>query len=217
MNAQTEAPNGEDNDKQAGTERSARFDRRRQEILRAAARTFAEKGYHKASLTDVAQLLNVTKPALYYYARSKDDLLFECGRAGFDELDEATKPLRKPTAPGLERLKKVFERYAKFISGDFGRLFVRMDPNDLPAESRAIDKARRRGIEVLVEAIIQDGIDDGSIRPCDPRMATLALFGAFNTIGIWFSPNGRLSVEEVAERFLDTFVSGLAAQLPSSE
>ena len=51
---------------------------KRDAVLRAAAQAFNENGFHKTSLDDVAERLNVTKPTIYYYVKNKDQILFEC-------------------------------------------------------------------------------------------------------------------------------------------
>src|SRR5690606_2591801 len=51
---------------------------KRRAILRVASRLFNEKGFHGTSLDEIADVLGVTKTALYYYVRSKDALLYEC-------------------------------------------------------------------------------------------------------------------------------------------
>ena len=63
---------------------------KREAVLRAAARAFSEQGFHRTSLDDVAERLNVTKPTIYHYVRSKDEILFECVRIGLERLDSAS-------------------------------------------------------------------------------------------------------------------------------
>src|SRR5579859_3879239 len=62
---------------------------KREAVLRTAARLFNEQGFHATSLDDVARGLNVTKPTIYHYFRSKDDVLFECCRLGLEMIEEA--------------------------------------------------------------------------------------------------------------------------------
>ena len=105
-------------------------------MLRAAARTINRLGYHVATLDDVADELGVTKPALYYYAKSKDELLFACGQLALQELSVALDKSIEPGLSGLERLCRFFQLYAAVICEDFGRCLVFTQPRDLVTKSR---------------------------------------------------------------------------------
>ena len=63
-------------------------DEKREAVLRTALQSFLEQGYHRATLNDVAERLNITKPALYNYFSGKDDILFECWALGQERVDE---------------------------------------------------------------------------------------------------------------------------------
>jgi AcrR family transcriptional regulator len=87
------------------------FARRRDAILRVSARVFSKLGFRHATLDDVARELNITRPALYYYADSKDKLLGECAAIAFEQLKNAVKTALNASL-GLEQLRYFFRRYA---------------------------------------------------------------------------------------------------------
>src|SRR4029077_9835129 len=68
-------------------------------VIRAAAREFNRKGYHNTSLDDIAAALEVTKPTVYYYVTSKEQLLFECFVAGVEQIRAAFREARQLAAP----------------------------------------------------------------------------------------------------------------------
>ena len=76
--------------------RDQQFALKRAALLRQAARAFSAHGYHDTSLDDVARRLNVTKPTLYYYFASKDEILFEAQRLGMDSADLRIKNFIQP-------------------------------------------------------------------------------------------------------------------------
>ncbi|MGB0921610.1 MAG: TetR/AcrR family transcriptional regulator [Alphaproteobacteria bacterium] len=199
-----------DDAKRARSERTAnRFDARRLEILRTAARMFSEKGYHQCSLTDVADALNLTKPALYYYAKSKDELLFECGRIALGNLADAVNDAKTRDLTGREQLDIFFQNYAEMICDDFGRCLVVTEPRDLGPEGRTTNVKGRRDIEAEVRSMFERGIKDGSIRKCDVKLTTSMLFGAFNSVAGWYREDGRLTPKTIAARFMDVVDGGL--------
>lgn len=195
----------------AKSENSAKYEQRKLEVLRAAARTFNRLGFHIATLDDVAEELGVTKPALYYYAKSKDEILFACGQLALDALQGALETSGEEELSGLDRLTRFFRLYAAIICEDFGRCLVLSEPRDLATRSRKANVSGRRALNLAVRDMIRDGIKDGSIRSCDERVLAIALFDAFNGLGRWFDPKGALELPTVIDRYLDIFIGGIRA------
>jgi len=179
------------------------------DILRKVAIVFAEEGYHQTSVNILAERLNVSKPVLYYYAKNKDDLLFQCGGVARNELSEAMQDTSATKMSGMGKVRRFFIKYAEIMCGDFGRCLVLVDKNALSPETAEQDTFHRRRIELAVQQMIIEGQEDGSIRPCDPALTAKALFGAFNGIPVWFKRNGSLNAGDVAESYLDLFVTGM--------
>ena len=76
-------------------------DEKREAVLRTAVQLFLEQGYHRTTLNEVAERLNITKPALYNYFRSKDEILFECWAIGAGTGRRAASTRSPPAAaPG---------------------------------------------------------------------------------------------------------------------
>ena len=185
---------------------------KRSAILRSAAKIFNERGYHRTSVADVAEALGVSKPFLYYYLRNKEDILFECSRIATEELHAVLDKVRHAEAPGFQRLEMLFRGYAQVMTTDFGICLIRgAVPGSLPPESWTKLRAGRSRLNKEVERIVALGIADGSIRSCDPKMLSFALFGAFNWITFWFQENRPLRAEAVADYFMDIFARGVAA------
>ena len=70
----------------------------------------------------------------------------------------------------------------------------------------------KRKIDRRLRSFIQEGIDDGSIAPCDVKIAAFSIAGALNWICQWYEPDGALSAEEIAKQFARTLTQGLARQ-----
>ncbi len=183
---------------------------KRLSILRTAARIFAERGYHNTSVSDVAELLGVSKPFLYYYLKNKEDILFECSRIATAELHEVLDQVRALRGSAIEKLQMLFRGYARVMSTDFGACLIRSTtPGSLPPALREKLFTGRRRLNREVERILAEGIADGSIRSLHPRLASFALFGAFNWITTWYRPDGPMTPEAIADLYLDLFARGL--------
>lgn len=183
--------------------------RKRDAVILAAAHAFRERGYHNTSLDDIAARLNVTKPTIYHYVTNKEQILFECFRTGLDQIRAVFDDLRDSDAPARERLLAVVRRYAEAVTSDFGWCMVRAEDQDLtPVMSQRI-KALKAEIDQGIRRLIREGIADGSIRECDPKMAAFALAGALNWMAHWYRNDASLSAAQIAERFMDVFDLGL--------
>lgn len=190
-------------------ERGREREEKRQAVLRTAALLFLERGSTRVSMNDVAEQLNVTKPALYTYFRSKDDILAECIRTGAATVRDGLERVEAQGGSGLERLRAFIREYARLGTTPSGACIIRLDDRALPDRERTEARRGKRAIDARVRALIAEGIADGSIVRCDVRLATFAVLGALNWIGQWYSPAGPNTPEEIGEAFATLLVEGL--------
>ena len=195
--------------KAQGAREAERQDKRRA-VLMTAARIFCEKGVRNTSLDEIAEQLNVTKPTLYYYVRSKDEILAECVRIGLDLIEEAIAAADRAHLNALERLEAALQRYAKIMTMDFAMCVTRIGETELPPESRKALRSHKRKIDARIRTLIEDGVADGSIRARDPKIAAFIVAGALNWIAHWYDPDGPLTAADIADRAVDALMSGLA-------
>ncbi|VIO72619.1 Transcriptional repressor Mce3R [Bradyrhizobium ivorense] len=185
-------------------------DEKREAVLRTAVALFLEQGYHRATLNEVARRLNITKPALYNYFRGKDEILFECWAIGNELVDECIAETSAGGGSGLDKLRKLTVRYAELMTADYGKSLVRFDLRDLSDDNRKIVQSAKRRIDRAFRDYITQGIADGSVKPCDPKLSAFAIAGSLNWIGHWFQPDGALSGRAVAEEFAIRLTEGIA-------
>jgi AcrR family transcriptional regulator len=191
--------------------RKARSDRslKREAVIRTAARAFNARGYHNTSLDDIAATLEVTKPTLYYYVENKEQLLFECFCAGLEPVRAAFRDARASDQSARERLHAVLLRYAQAIASEFGWCMVRAEDQDLSDDMRTHVKALKSEIDQGIRRLLREGIADGSIAECDPKMTAFALAGALNWIAHWYRDNQPQSAAQIAAAFVALFENGL--------
>ena len=141
-------------------------DEKREAVLRTAVQLFLEQGYHRVTLNDVADRLNITKPALYNYFRGKDEILFECWALGQERVDELIAEINRGGGTALAKLRKLVHAYAGVMTTDYGASLVRFDPRDLTEENRKTVRAAKKRIDRTFRKYLADGVSDGSIGPC---------------------------------------------------
>jgi AcrR family transcriptional regulator len=184
-------------------------ERKRFAVILTAARAFRERGYHNTSIDDVARLLNVTKPTIYHYVENKEQLLFECFRAGLTRIMEAFEDLKDSDVSARQRLSVVMTRYAEAMTSEFGWCMVQAENQDLSSSMSKKVRALKSEIDHGIRRLIKQGAVDGSIRKCDEKITAFAVAGAMNWIAYWYRSDDSLTAREIANRFIDLFVLGL--------
>lgn len=180
-------------------------------MLETAARLFLERGYRSTSLRELAGLLKITKPALYYYFQNKEQILVECYRAGISSIEGLLEEGRLDAGNGLQRLQKYLHVYATaIVSHDFGRCVAMLDDSELSPAARNEVRTLKRRIDASIRGYIAAGIADGSIVRCNPKLAAFAAAGAINWIGTWYRPDGGMTADEIASGFAELLTIGLA-------
>jgi len=182
---------------------------RRDEVLRTAARIFSQCGFKNATLEDVGNALGISRPALYHYAKSKDELLSECAKIAFQELLDALDTA-KAAPNGLERVQVFFRLYGNIIWDDFGRCFVLTDRRELNDLEKEHTRQTQLMLGAAVESLVLEGIKDGSIRQCPAADVSRTLFGVFNSIPRWHHEHSRRPIADISESLLTIVVQGIA-------
>ena len=189
-------------------EHGDRFDEKLEEILRRAAVVFAEKGFDRASVRDIAAATGVSLSGLYYYFKSKDELLFLLQRHCFDTLvarvHAALNGVEEPEA----QLRIVVEEHLRFFAANMAEMKVLSHEDEaLSPEFRAQVDERKRAYSRTVEDIVRDLLPPDS--PIDARVATFSLFGMMNWIYTWYRPEGDVTVADLQRQVFRLFLAGV--------
>jgi AcrR family transcriptional regulator len=188
---------------------------KREAVLRVAAQAFCENGVRMTSLDEIAERLNVTKPTLYHYFRSKDEILAECVRIGLELIDKAIAGASGDGRTARDRLEAALHRYAEIMTMDFGMCITRIGEAELPPPSRKAFRAHKRKIDERIRNLIEEGVADGSISARDVRLTAFTVSGALNWIARWYDPDGPLKPHEIARSCVDVLFEGLAPREPT--
>ena len=184
--------------------RTARRELVENEIYEQAIRLFAERGFAGTSLQDIADALGITRPALYYYVKSKDELLAKLAAdvAG-GSAAQITEVAARPDLDAVGKIREIARLNVVRVATqpERFRLLIRSEA-DLPPDLSAAYDASRRAVLKAVTGVIEDGIRAGQFRPADARVAALAVIGMGNWVACWFDP-GRDSAVAVAGQLAD--------------
>lgn len=188
---------------------------KRQVVLEVAAKTIRRQGYGQTTLTDIADALHISKPALYYYFKSKDQIMFEIQHLAIDTLmnPDPTDP-ESPLLPGLDvadRLGRFVRRYVRMITSDYGACLILTSRQALEPDSRRRLVSALRPINQLMEDIVRDGIREGSFAPSDVGLTTAFVFGSLNWIPVWHREDGQDAIRVLTEAVVAHITRGLGA------
>jgi len=192
------------------TRRSASQRRRAPQIIDAAARVFAERGFHGATTQDIADVLGIRQASLYYYFSSKEAALELVCLKGVEGFFEAAKTIAARRESAQKRLISLIGSHLSPLvdRADFVKVFLN-ERQHLPRESRRRIGRWSRGLERIFEDVIKEGVAKGEFRAdLDIRLATLAILGMCNAASSW-QRKENIDVADIAEEFARLVTDGM--------
>ena len=204
-------PSDEESDAAASQRSSPRRELVERQILEQAVQLFAERGFAGTSFQDVARATGLTRPALYYYFASKEDLLARLVHAATDDIADVLDDIAADTASSAsERVHRLVTVMAMRQLEDPARLRVMVKSEaELPPQlAVAFDNGRRRVLRAL-RSVVEDGIATNEFRPVDARTTALGIIGMCNWVAWWHRPEDAVGNEAVAQQYAEFAVAGL--------
>lgn len=206
-------------DKQPGSARTggvtAAGAGRRREILDVAERLFWEKRFHATSMEDVADAIGLTKPAIYHYFRSKDDILVEIRQSIIDEMLELTEGVMEADGAPVDKLRDILVAHTEVVlRRRRANKVYHEESGSLPAGRERPTPAAESQYEDVVRGLYAKAVSDGSLCDRDPGIAVAVLLGAINWSYRWYRPRGSLRAPQMAELIVEILLDGHLASWP---
>ena len=184
------------------------YEERGEQVLKAAAKVFAARGFHQASVREVASEAGMSLAGLYYYFPSKADLLYRIGANAFDvllaRLDDALGHVNGP----YERLRVFIQNHLDFFLSHMDEMkVVSREADFLTGEFHAVVAEKQRQYYLRCIEILKD-LNGARRSGDDLRASTLALFGMINWIFAWYRPDKDGDAKHLADRMAELFLYG---------
>ncbi|MFL6634557.1 MAG: TetR/AcrR family transcriptional regulator [Massilia sp.] len=195
--------------------RSLKRDLVREEIVKSAAQLFAHRGVRNVSLEEVASGLGYSKSSVYYYFKSKDELLWAVFSYISGHFVGNAERIASVEADPMNRLKELIRMHVRFLAEhlEWATVFYR-DAQALPEERQK----EVRGIIVKYDSIFRqavlEGTQNGSMQPIPPEVAVNAILGACNWMVNWISPKHQQNINQITDTYIALFTDGLATRRP---
>jgi len=183
----------------------------RQEILRAAARLFQQQGYDATSMNDVAAALKLSKGGLYHHFQSKDEILFDLMNHAMDITEERVINPVKAIGDPEERLRMLIRRHIAVVLSERDReITVMLHENHplSPTLRKRINARKKDYVHFLENLIAEVQRSRGSKGTVTARAAAFAVLGMINWIYQWYSPEGSLQEESLAQQYTEILFQG---------
>lgn len=182
----------------------------RDDILDTAAQVFRRKGFHGASMADIAEALDVQKASLYHHVKSKQEILLALLDRALSMLIDHIAEISSQTLPPDEKLRQMIRGYLSALSENADLTAV------LLFEHRSLDKKthtrhvpQRDKFEALWRDVLNEGVKTKVFELKDINLATRALMGVMNWTLTWYQPNGEKSIEQIADDYSDFMLKGM--------
>lgn len=184
---------------------------RKEQVIRAAAALFREKGYVAASMRDLAQKLGIEAASLYSHIKSKEEILHSLCFDMAAEFRKSLDAVEQLPAPASEKLRQGIIGHIEVMAKDLIASAVFMN------EHRHLSQPFLRDFLLLrinyinrFKSIIEEGVRSGDFKDTiDKKLAVMTLFSSLNWMPQWYDPGSNINSSELGEQLADMLVNGL--------
>lgn len=182
----------------------------RDDILDAAAQVFRQKGFHGASMANIAEAVNLQKASLYHHVSSKQEILFELLERALELLLERISPLASLDLPADERLRRMIREYLQILAENTDLSAVLLfEHRSLEGRQHARHIPNRDKFENLWRDVLREGVRSKQFVCDDIPLVARALLGIMNWTITWYRPNGTLTIDQIASHYSNLLLNGL--------
>jgi len=178
-------------------------------LLSAAARVFAERGYHQTSMRDLARASGVSLAGLYYYVESKEELLYLIQKNNFARVIAGMRERLEGATDPVDRLMRFIDNHLDYFAAHMAEMKVLShEAGALSGEwLQTVEEMKRTYVRSLMDILA--GIEEAhGPAHANRRVAAYSLFGMMNWIYNWYDPLGDLGVELLAQNIGRIFLGG---------
>lgn len=187
---------------------------KRARIVEAAIRVFADRGFHRATVAEVAREADVADGTIYLYFKNKDDLLACLFEERMAELNALMTAELAQVDGALERVRCFVKTHLRMVRERPALAQVLIV--ELRQSARLIKAHKATGFASyldIIGGIVERGVKEGSVRATvDAKAVRRAIFGALDEVALsWLLGGRRFDLGKNAEQLADLFARGLAA------
>lgn len=182
----------------------------RDEILDAAAQVIRQKGFHGASMADIAGAVKLQKASLYHHVSSKQEILLALLDRGLDLLIEQVSVIAEQPRSPDEKLRQMVKTYLRLLAenSDLSAVLL-FEHRSLEVDQHKRHIPNRDRFELLWRDVVNEGIREGLFSCPDTALTVRALMGTLNWTLTWYRPEGSLTIEQISDQYTNLLLNGL--------
>ncbi|MEP6895397.1 MAG: TetR/AcrR family transcriptional regulator [Chloroflexota bacterium] len=182
----------------------------REDILEAAAQVFREKGFHGASMSDIAEAVDLRKASLYHHVTSKQEILSELLDRALQILLERISAIAVQNISADKKLKMMICEYLQILTENIDLASVLLfEHRSLERRQQSRHIPNRDKFESLWRDVLTEGVRTKLFKCDDPGLTTRALLGIMNWTITWYRPDGEKTIEQIADNYSKLLLNGL--------
>jgi TetR/AcrR family transcriptional regulator, cholesterol catabolism regulator len=181
----------------------------RDEILLSATLLFAERGYRAISMDDIAATLEYTKSVIYYYFKSKNEILWQIICRTLDKYTSDIEAIRARKEDPDTMLLAMLRQHALLVmnNSEWSAIFNKELSELTPQQQQQLSRLKR-GYDAMFWSVYQDGVAAGAFRDLPVHIVIGGMLGMCNWLYTWYNPKGPMSAEEIADHFIELMRDG---------
>ncbi|HEX9330667.1 MAG TPA: TetR/AcrR family transcriptional regulator [Anaerolineales bacterium] len=182
----------------------------RENILEAAAQVFRQKGFHGASMQDIAEAVNLQKASLYHHVSSKQEILLAILDRALELLLERISVISNQAIPADQKLQLMVREYLQILAENTDLSAVLLfEHRSLERKQHARHVPNRDRFEALWRQVLVEGVGAKLFKCDNPALTARAILGILNWTITWYRPNGSLEITEIADQYSNLLLNGL--------
>ncbi|MDJ0953546.1 MAG: TetR/AcrR family transcriptional regulator [Acidimicrobiia bacterium] len=188
--------------------------RSREDVVAAASRLFAKRGFHGTSMRDLGEELGMLGSSLYSHVSGKNELLVEVVQRGAQFFNEVVASSHLAEAPAVDRLRLLVYGHVGVVIEhiDESRTFL-FESRFLPAADRQKIVEMRDEYEAVYRRTIREGIAEGSLSPeIDPGITAIFILSVLNALVRWYRPTGERDADQIAAEMWSFVANGVVVE-----
>ena len=184
---------------------------RRRDILRRAAELFASHGVSRTSMEDIASAVGIKREGVYYYFKSRNDILLEIILPQSKSLLLALRRLVRASMAAPLKLRSAIEVHLDAYSPSYIEMSVALKEQHFDMNDNRMNELRAVWSEygTLWTEIIREGQAQGEFKPdINPRIVAFGLLGMCNWVSRWYDPDKSITIRDITETFASIATTG---------
>ena len=183
---------------------------RKVQILKIATDVFYRDGYEKASLQEIAQRAGITKAAIYYHFKNKEEILFDLVATLSDRLVADLKGINRGENDPVDQLREMLTQHISYMKQGKANVKILVeDKRFLGKRYAGIIREKQKEIFEIYRSKLEEIANQGRLKDINIITANFSLFGIMNWLYHWYDSEGELSIEKITESIIRMVFYGL--------